>query len=326
MQVSIIIPTYNRTGDLSQCLDSIIMQSQLPGEVIIVDNGDNDEAKNLIENRNREFEERDVSLKYIKNERENSLTVAKNIGVQNTTWEIIVFLDDDIILDKNYLKEILRIYQEYPAAVGVEGFIEQEELLKIRNTAYKIFFLYHLERNRCRTLPTGCVTYPYELDSIIPCQWLSGASSYKKQILEEFKFDEKLKKYSDGEDLEFSYRVFKRYPGALYLTPYARLIHKTSPAGRIPNRELIYMREVYGLYLFYKFFNTKFQNKFIYVWSRVGRTVLTLARAIIKQPPGIMTELRYLMGAYYFSLRHIREIRRGELGFFNNTLKMRKQL
>lgn len=41
MQVSIIIPTYNRVKALDECLDSIISQIILPKEVIIVDDSDN---------------------------------------------------------------------------------------------------------------------------------------------------------------------------------------------------------------------------------------------------------------------------------------------
>lgn len=38
MNVSIVIPTYNRNANLNQCLDSILIQSLLPVEIIIVDN------------------------------------------------------------------------------------------------------------------------------------------------------------------------------------------------------------------------------------------------------------------------------------------------
>jgi len=320
MQVSIIIPTYNRPKDLAECLDSISNQAYLPFEVLIIDNGNVAETKKFVKKNLSKFGKRNISLSYIKNDKENSLTLARNIGARNARGDIVLFLDDDVILDKDYLKEILKVYEEQPDALGVQGFIEQEKVSKIRNIIYKIFFLYHLERNCCRALPSGSVTYPYELGRTVSCQWLSGASSYRKQILKEFKFDEKLKKYSDGEDLEFSYRVFRKYQNSLYITPYAKMIHKTAFSGRALGKELINMREVYGLYIFYKFFNHTIRDRFIYIWSRIGRFLITLVRVAIRRPTGGLLELIYLVGAYYLCLRHLGDIKQGKLEFFNQTL------
>ena len=43
--LSVIIPTYNREKELKTCLDSILLQTKLPGEVIIVDDSDNDKIE-----------------------------------------------------------------------------------------------------------------------------------------------------------------------------------------------------------------------------------------------------------------------------------------
>ena len=104
MQVSIVIPTYYRRKDVDECLDSILRQTNLPKEVLIVDNTPNDEIENLIEGRKNEFEEKNVILGYIRNPRENSHTIAQNIGIENATGDIILFLDGDVVLDENYIK------------------------------------------------------------------------------------------------------------------------------------------------------------------------------------------------------------------------------
>lgn len=69
MQVSIVIPTYNRVKDLNETLDSIIIQTTLPKEILIVDDSDNDEIVRLIEYKKNEFEEKDILLKHIKNKK-----------------------------------------------------------------------------------------------------------------------------------------------------------------------------------------------------------------------------------------------------------------
>ena len=320
MKTSTIIVTYNRPKDLEKCLESILTQSSLPDEIIIVDNGDSEESRNLINKKKEEFKKKDIPVKYIKNDKRNSLTVARNLGLKLSIGKIVVFLEDDITLNGAYLSEVIRVYKEYPEALGVQGYYASEENWCFRDFIHRLFFWFHLKRDKCQIFPSISTTYPLKLNKIIPCQWMSGVSSYRRQVFREFQFDEKLIKYSDGEDVDFSFRVYQKYPGSLFITPFAKYMHQTSAEGRALGKELIYMREVYGLYLFYKLFKPTLKNKLIYFWSRFGRFLLTLARAIIKHPPGILAELRYLLGAYFFCLFHIKEIKRGELEFFNRRL------
>jgi len=326
MEVSVIIPTYKREKDLNECLNSIIIQTNLPKEVIVVDNNNDGKTENLISNLKNEFGKHGVLLRYIKNQRENSLTAARNIGIKNSIGDIILFLDDDIILEKNYIEEILKIYEKYSKALGVQGYITIKpfktiSFLKLVNLFGKIFFLGYLKKNECKVLPSISSSYPYLLDKIISCQCLSGANnSYKRLILERFKCDEKLKKYSEGEDIDLSYRIFKEHPNSLFLTPYAKCIHKVSKEGRIPQKELIYMQEVYPLYLFYKIIDQSFKNKVIYLWSRIGRLIFNTLVAIFKYRLNFKL-ISYRIGALFYCSRHFKEIKKGNLEFFNKTLK-----
>lgn len=320
MKVSVVIPTYKRPYALSACLDSLLTQTILPLEVTVVDNSSEKASEVLVRQYENAFGSRGIGLRYVRNG-QNSLTAARNLGVKLSQGDIVLFLDDDVILDADYIEEILKVYEANPNALGVQGYIVSEQSRLVHDFFSRLFFWYRFERHRCRVLPSVSATYPGKLDKVISCQWLSGANhSYRRYIFDEFQYDERLIKYSEGEDLELSYRIFKRYPGSLFITPFARISHNTSMEGRALVRELVYMREVYGLYLFFKLFNPTLKNKLIYLWSRIGRLVLTLARAVVKRPSGIMAELRHLLGAYYLCLRHLEEIKAGDLEFFNRSL------
>jgi len=327
MQVSIIIPTYNRVKDLDECLDSIIVQTTLPKEVIMVDDSDNDEIGNLITHRRNEFKEKDILLRYVRNERERSLTIARNIGIENAVGDIIFFLDSDVILHKEYIKEVLKVYKEKPGAMGVQGLIQDVEKEEKTTSLRSILGRLHLissfnEKNKCRVFPSLTVSYPYPsfVDEVINCEWLSGANqSYKREILEEFRWDENLKKYSLSEDLDTSYRIFKKYPHSLFMTPYAKLIHKTSQEGRHPKRDVIYMDVIYLTYLFYKNIDQNLKNKLIYWWSRMGRMIFSIAFSIARSKSKL-TEIKYVLGAPIYCMKHIREIKKGDLEFFNEVL------
>jgi GT2 family glycosyltransferase len=328
MLVSIIIPTYKREKDLQECLNSILSQSDLPFEVIIIDNANSPKTEELVKKNKELFEKNNVFLKYLINRKENSLTSARNIGVKNAVGDIILFLDDDVVLDKGYIKNILKVYEKYPNAIGVQGYItitSNSLLKKFINLISKIFFLFHFEKEKCKVLPSLSGSYPSSLNRIAKCEWLSGANhSYKKHIFTEFSYDENLKKYSEGEDLELSYRIFKKYPGSLYITPYAKLVHKTSPQGRLSNKELITMREVYGLYLFYKIIDQNLKNKIIYLWSRVGKLIFYICRLFLKPSLISFIDIFYLIKAYLYCIIHIRKIKKGDLNFFNENLDYRK--
>jgi GT2 family glycosyltransferase len=329
MQVSVVIPTYNRVKDLNSCLDSIIVQTTLPKEVLVIDNGTDTNTSNLIEIRKKEFKDKGIILDYIKNPRENSLTIAKNIGVKQSTGDIISFLDDDLVLDKDYYKEIIKVYKETPNSLGVTGHNQSGKGKKRKLWNMKVWNILgrlHLttsftEKNKCRVYPSLTVSYPPSPNKIINCEWLSGASTYKRKIFEELKYDEKLKKYSWGEDTDFSYRVFKKYSHSLFLNPHAKYIHKPSPTGRNPKREIIYMAEIYYLYLFFKIMDQSVKNKLIYLWSRIGETIYKLICLILKPSESKILEIKYLIGAYICCMKHFKKIKKGDLEFFNKTLK-----
>ncbi len=322
MKVSVIIPTYNRIEDLRACLDSLLTQILMPYEIFVIDNASNDNTENLIRSRTESFIKEGCSLNYMPNPK-NSLTVARNFGAKQTSGDIVLFLDDDVILGSEYVSEICKVYKEYPEALGVQGYIVPDHSRpNVRDFLYKIFYLYHLEHNGCRALPSISATYPIALDRVMKCEWLSGANhSYRRRVFKEFNYDENLIKYSDGEDLESSHRIYSRYPGTLFITPFAKLQHNASVSGRTLGKELIYMQEIYGLYLFFKVFGSSFKNNRIYIWSRIGRIIIMIIQSIKNRSTYHFIELRYRLEAYFLCIKRVRDIKRGNLEFFNNTLK-----
>ncbi len=90
MNVSIVIPTYNRNANLNQCLDSILIQSLLPVEIIIVDNSSEHILQTIIHQRENEFEDIGIKLCYFHNS-QNSLTSARNLGSKQITGDSFYF-------------------------------------------------------------------------------------------------------------------------------------------------------------------------------------------------------------------------------------------
>lgn len=316
MEVSLVIPTFNRERDLREALCSILRQTKLPKEVILVDDSDNYKTRDLIERMSKDFLSKKITTKYLRREGNRGIAASRNIGVTLSTGSIIFFVDDDVILDKEYIEEVLKVYEKHPNAMGVQGYVKNFGFSALGNSIRKVFFLFHQEENRCRVLPSGAVTYPYSPCRMIKCQWMSGSnSSYRKVVFKNFKFDEKLKEYSLGEDLDFSYRINKHYPDSLYMTPHAKVIHKASLTPRSNSKRETYISVAYPTYLFYKNVEQTIFNKIILAWSMLGRFLADTLGLMLKRKKSRL--IVFLIGAYAYTLKHLSHIKDGNFTFLS---------
>lgn len=87
MQISLIIPTYNRCSTLKRALDSILQQTVPPDEIIVVDDGSTDGTENML---SREFPQ----VSYIA-QVNKGVSAARNRGIQRAQGPWIAFLDSD---------------------------------------------------------------------------------------------------------------------------------------------------------------------------------------------------------------------------------------
>lgn len=86
MSISIIVPTYNQSQYIEECIESVIDQSVPPHEIIVVNDGSTDDTLKKLE--------RFPSVKVI-NQTNRGLSSARNTGIMNATGEWILPLDSD---------------------------------------------------------------------------------------------------------------------------------------------------------------------------------------------------------------------------------------
>jgi GT2 family glycosyltransferase len=143
----------------------------------------------------------------------------------------------------------------------------------------------------------------------INCEWIPGAfSSYKTEVLKVFKFDEKLRAYSLWEDVDFSFRINKKFPGSLYLTPLARAVNEASPLGRRPAKLVTYILVCYHVYFFFKNKQQDFHNRAAFAWSWLGTFLFRLWSRNLR-------DTILLLKAYCYALMHLAEIKNGQFPF-----------
>ena len=85
--IDVIIPTYNRRHTLGRAIDSVLIQSLKPAEIIIVDDGSTDGTQELIS-----INYPDIT--YIKSENKG-VSAARNLGIKHSQSDWLAFLDSD---------------------------------------------------------------------------------------------------------------------------------------------------------------------------------------------------------------------------------------
>ncbi|MEM4143008.1 MAG: glycosyltransferase [Candidatus Bathyarchaeia archaeon] len=311
MKVSIVIPTRNRTTSLRRLLLSILEQIVLPSEVIVIDDSDDMKTKILVEQLYGYFLEKGIELKHIiPDGNARSISRARNLGAKEATGDIVIFLDDDVVIDQKYVQEILELFKARANAIGVQGIIVNTYYSHFWNSVKKIFLYWHVEKDACRVLPSGKTTFCCSTNYVIPCEWLFGLNvAYKKEVFKEFSFNEKLIGYSLGEDKEFSYNIHKKYPMHLFLTPLARAYHYP-PQSKNISKQRIYITTAYPIGFFYNNIEQTLKNKIIFLWSEIGRIFLNIIWALPNS-----TKIKYIIASYFETIRHISDIKNENYSF-----------
>ena len=253
MKFSLIICTYMRPQALLKLLKSVEVQSLYPDEILIIDGSTNDDTKRtLVENS---FQ----NLKYYKvSDEERGLTKQRNYGVEKIGGfiEVITFLDDDTILEKDYFYHLLKTYKLYPEALAVGGYINNEVQWQQAEKGNADEFCYDgwVRKEGARfklrkklglldTTPPGwmpkfsngrSVGFLPPSNKVYPVeQLMGGVASYRKEVFKEFTFSKYFEGYGLYEDADFSLRLAKK--GKLYINTAAKLEHHHAAEGR-PNQ------------------------------------------------------------------------------------------
>jgi GT2 family glycosyltransferase len=282
MKISVVIPTYKRSEDLSNLLGSLLNQTVKPSEVIIVDDTPTAEIRNVCEASEIKFSKADIQLFYIRNPRERSSAIAKNVGSNLARGDIILFLDSDVILYPDCIEAILDVFKRYPNAFVVGGWTVYPPFPRTGmryhslQTLRKLFFLYHYGIESC-----NYPEYPITLTRTINCNWLSSVCmAIKRCLLKEFQFDENLREYAYMEDVLFSRSIAKRYSDRLFITPFARCIHKVSPKGREESSRLRKRKLQYRKYVWTKLLGSK--GLLLFGWQILGLMVFRVIQKVRK--------------------------------------------
>lgn len=112
--ISIIVPVYNTEKYLKKCLDSIVEQSYDNLEIILIDDGSNDNSKKIC----LEYAKKDNRIIYIEKENGGAAT-ARNLGISKANGKYIGFVDSDDIIYKDMYLTLYNNLVKYNADLSI---------------------------------------------------------------------------------------------------------------------------------------------------------------------------------------------------------------
>ena len=241
--VSVNIVNYNTKKYLKSCLDSVLNQSYKDFEVLFIDNASTDGSVEFIKQNYPD-------IKVIVNKKNLGYAKAHNQGIKRSKGEYILCLNPDVILDKDYIKNALAVFETKNKVGAVTGKLLMWDLTKNKETdiidsaGFRIFRSHRVIDRGQGDKDLGQYNREEEIFGV------SGAAPiYSRKVLEDIEtagtgsykyFDEDF--FSYKEDIDLSWRLRLRGWKCFY-TPKALAWHARRAKGVMSDLEVARARE-----------------------------------------------------------------------------------
>lgn len=260
MKISLIIPNYNGKDLLKKNLPRVInsvINDKFEVELVLTDDGSTDDSLEVAKNILAKIKTNNFSYKIIKNNINRGFSSNVNNGVLNTSGEILILINTDIIPEKGFLKPLLKHFSDPEIfAVGcMDKSVENGKIiLRGRGVGnWKKGFLVHSR---------GDINHSSTL-------WVSGGSgAFRKSIWEKLGGLNQLYDPFYWEDIDLSYRAIKS--GFKVLFEKESIVLHEHEKGVIKSR--------------YSKFNVKtiaYRNQFIFTWTNLTDNNLILEHIVL---------------------------------------------
>lgn len=229
LTASFLIPTYNRPDSLARCLQSLLQQTRLPDELLIIDDGDLECVP-----QEAALQARGVDVRLFRKDRPG-LVASRNLGIEQARCDILFFSEDDVVLEPDYVAAIMRVFETDPTGGigGVAGLIANERRSPVQGLILMLLSvpLGLTALREGRMLRSGFAgeygESPIPIRTRRKVDFLAGGvCACRLRAIGDLRFSDKYSYasgYGQGEDKDFSYRLSRRT--GLVAEPAARLAH-----------------------------------------------------------------------------------------------------
>jgi len=279
--ISIVIPLYNGSKNISKCIDSILNQNIANYEVVLVDNNSTDNSKKIIMN----YCNKDKRIKYVF-EKNKSRGAARNKGIKKAKGYVVLMTDIDCIVPKNWIRDMTNniINKKENAVLGFEK--------EFRKSYWNTSMIRANKNHIRRIVKNGYVNHIDTKNFAI-----------RSDIIKKNNFNTELKAMEDFD---------------LYLRMKKKIKIKYNPRVMVIHNHNYNLREVFmtniergywTTYIYYKYNDKKLGTELMTQWTKANKFLLMLRyfiHRIIDEKSKfffIVSNLGWFLGVNYYKIK-----------------------
>lgn len=294
VKFSVIVPTYKRPDVLRTALESILINTCFPDEVIVIDDDTIPDA--FRSEMEEKFAKKGIPFSYKRKDHtklRRGLSESKNWAAEIAKYDVICFIDDDVELKPEHFASLFSIWEENwgdEKLFGIGGrALNHRKTLPLEKLFRKIFGL--TGKHPWDVNEVGFQVWDESVEEVQKAYYLHGcSSSYRRSLLKQMPFAT----FSGGrtalEDVDHCLEA-KNKGYHFFYAPTVRLMHYHHPAGRdhawaagvkeSKNRKEIFKRHC----------PNDLRHKLWFGWANVGWTLKKIMAFKFKEAAGMVAGL-----------------------------------
>lgn len=121
-QISVIIPVFNTFRYLCRCIDTVVLQTYHPLEILLVDDGSTDGSGRICDDYARKYQ--NVRVCHIPN---GGASLARRKGLELCSGEYVAFVDSDDVVEPDYIERLWNAMQKHGTQIVACSMIKHKE-------------------------------------------------------------------------------------------------------------------------------------------------------------------------------------------------------
>jgi len=301
--LALIVPTKNRPEYVSTLLDSLEKQIEKPGLLVIVDSGGS--SKNVVE---KYLDNLDID--YVNTEVTGQLPQRKlGLGRLESHYNLVGFLDDDIVLEEDALSEMLKMWNSRDEKTAAISFNIVNSPAPRKSIIERLMLSGGSKEGA--VLSSGYNVGYFPARENMEIQWTcGGATIWRKAILDKNPQEVIRSKWAISEDVIYSYPISKK--NKLYVCANARA-KDTGKQSKLSNRRSFYQGQNATMWKYYFVKNNSDLKLVSFSWMTIAQILVRIVSGIGTFRSGIVS---YALGQVsglgwvLLDITYVRDIRK----------------
>lgn len=237
MSLSVVIPNYNHANFLPECIESIITQTRLPDEILIIDDCSTDNSIEVI----MQYQRQEPRIRLIRNEKNSGPSFSVNFGANNAKGKYLAICAADDFYLPTFFEKMMDLFKKHPdtalACSGYYDFLESERPYDFRDQTFLT------DKTISYFKPECLVEFLWKHSFIIP----SMTTIYRRDAFLKYQFNEKMKSLCD---YYLNCQIALRNPIVYLQEPLGAYRIRANSYGDKFRRALIKRSRLYNQWLF----------------------------------------------------------------------------